>query len=108
MGCVLLTGFEPFAGQRVNPSELAVRALAGRTIAGHPIEIEILPVVFASATPALRLALRRHRPALVICVGEAGGRDAISIERVAINLADARIADNAGARPVDRPIVRGG
>jgi pyroglutamyl-peptidase len=105
---VLVTGFEPFAGQRVNPSELAVRALAGRTIAGRRIETAILPVVFGEATTALRRALRRHRPDLVICVGEAGGRDAISVERVAINVIDARIADNAGARPVDRAIVRGG
>jgi pyroglutamyl-peptidase len=108
MRSVLVTGFEPFAGQRVNPSELAVRRLAGRTIAGRRIETAILPVVFGAATLALRSALRRHRPELVICVGEAGGRDVISVERVAINLADARIADNAGARPVDRPIVRGG
>jgi len=105
---VLVTGFEPFAGQRVNPSELAVRALAGRTIAGRRIETSILPVVFGEATKALRRALRRHRPDLVICVGEAGGRDVISVERIAINLADARIADNAGVRPVDRAIVRGG
>jgi pyroglutamyl-peptidase len=105
---VLLTGFEPFAGQRVNPSELAVRALAGRTISKRRIETEVLPVVFDDAIAALRRAIRRHRPELVICVGEAGGRAAITVERVAINIDDARIADNAGARPIDRTIARRG
>ena len=108
MRSVLVTGFEPFAGQRVNPSQLAVGELAGRTIAGRKIETAVLPVVFGDATVALRRALRRYRPSLVICVGEAGGREAISIERVAINIDDARIADNAGARPIDRSIARRG
>lgn len=105
---MLVTGFEPFAGQRVNPSQLAVDTLAGRTIAGRRIETTILPVVFGDATAALRRALRRYRPELVICVGEAGGREAITVERVAINVDDARIADNAGARPIDRAIARRG
>lgn len=105
---VLVTGFEPFANQRVNPSELAVRALAGKTIAGRKVEIAILPVVFGDATAALRRALRRTKPELVICVGEAGGRAAITIERIAINVDDARIADNAGAQPIDRAIARRG
>jgi len=105
---VLVTGFEPFAGQRVNPSQLAVEKLSGRTIAGRRIETAILPCVFADAPAALRRALRRYQPELVICVGEAGGREAITIERVAINVDDARIADNAGAQPIDRAIVRRG
>lgn len=108
MRSVLVTGFEPFAGQRVNPSQLAVEAIAGRTIAGRRIETAILPVVFGGATAALRRAVRRHRPELVICVGEAGGRAEITVERVAINVDDARIADNAGARPIDRAIARRG
>ena len=108
MRSVLVTGFEPFAGQRVNPSQLAVEALAGRTIAGRRIETAILPVVFGDATAALRRAVRRHRPELVICVGEAGGRAEISVERVAINVDDARIADNAGAQPIDEFIAGNG
>jgi len=105
---VLVTGFEPFAGQRVNPSQLAVEKLAGTTIVGRRIETAILPCVFADAPAALRRALRRYQPELVICVGEAGGREAITIERVAINVDDARIADNAGAQPIDRAIARRG
>ncbi len=103
---VLLTGFEPFDGEASNPSWDAVRALEGRTVAGHLIEVLCLPVVFGAALRPLRAALRR-RPALVLAVGQAGGRAAISIERLAINLDDARIADNAGAQPIDQPVIRG-
>jgi pyroglutamyl-peptidase len=105
MKTVLLTGFEPFGGEAVNPSALAVRALSGRTVARHRVLAAELPCAFATALPALRAALRRAEPALVICVGQAGGRASFGIERVAINVADARIADNAGARPIDTPIA---
>lgn len=104
---VLLTGFEPFDGEASNPSWDAVRPLEGRVIAGHRIAVRCLPVAFGQALGVLRAALRRG-PALVLAVGQAGGRTAISIERIAINLDDARIADNRGAQPIDRPVVRGG
>lgn len=105
---VLLTGFDPFGGGSLNPSWLAVERLHGETIAGHRIESVQLPTAFARAPRALRNAIKRHRPALTICVGQAGGRAALSLERVAINVTDARIADNDGAQPVDAPVVRGG
>lgn len=105
---VLLTGFEPFGGEAINPSWEAVRALQGEVIAGHRIEVLCLPVVFGAALAPLRAALRRRRPALVIAVGLAASRSVLSVERVAINLDDARIPDNAGAQPVDRPVVPGG
>jgi pyroglutamyl-peptidase len=105
---VLLTGFEPFGGEKVNPSALAVQALDGRTIAGRRVVAAVLPCVFGAARRALLRELRRARPELVICVGQAGGRAAITVERIAINVDDASIADNAGARPVDAAIVRGG
>jgi pyroglutamyl-peptidase len=104
---VLLTGFEPFDGESSNPSWEAVRALEGREVAGHRIEVLCLPVEFGASLRRLRNALRR-RPAMVLAVGQAGGRSAISIERVAINLDDARIPDNAGAQPIDRRVVRSG
>ncbi|MCK7594872.1 pyroglutamyl-peptidase I [Pseudomarimonas salicorniae] len=103
---VLLTGFEPFDGEAVNPSWEAVQAHEGREIAGHRIETLCLPVCFGESLGALRRALRR-RPALVLAVGQAGGRAAIGIERVAINVDDARIPDNAGAQPIDCPVIRG-
>ncbi|HEY8427040.1 MAG TPA: pyroglutamyl-peptidase I [Sandaracinaceae bacterium] len=102
---VLVTGFEPFGGQAINPSELAVRALDGRIVDGHRVIGRVLPCVFGEAAAALRKELRALSPALVLCAGEAGGRAEIAVERVAINLDDARICDNAGARPIDRPIV---
>ena len=108
MKTVLLTGFEPFSGAKVNPSGEIVRGLHGRVIAGHRVEGVVLPCVFGASVRELRKALRRARPALVIALGQAGGREGVTPERVAINVDDARIADNAGRRPVDRPVVRGG
>lgn len=105
---VLLTGFAPFGGEAVNPSWLAVQSLQGRQIAGHRVVAAQLPTVFGDAPRRLQALVREHRPALVVCVGQAGGRAALSLERVAINLNDARIADNAGAQPIDTPVVAGG
>lgn len=105
---ILLTGFEPFGGDELNPSLLAVRALHGRQVGGHRIVAAGLPTTFDAAHVALRGLLRVHRPALVLCTGLAGGREGFSLERVAINVNDARIADNAGAQPVDTPVVAGG
>lgn len=104
---VLLTGFDPFGGDPVNPSWRIAQALHGRQIAGHRIVAAQLPTVFGDALTALNTALRRHQPALVICLGLAGGRSALSIERIAINVNDARIADNAGAQPIDTPVIEG-
>jgi len=102
---VLITGFDPFGGQQVNPSALAVRALDGRALAGRRVVAEVLPVVFGNAISALRRRLHALRPELVICVGEAGGRPHLAVERIAINVEDARIPDNAGAQPIDRAIA---
>lgn len=105
---VLLTGFQPFGGEQVNPSWQAVSALHGTRIAGHRVVARELPVAFGSSLKALRMALRETRPALVICVGQAGGRAQLSLERVAINVDDARIPDNTGRQPVDLPVIDGG
>ncbi|HEY0945805.1 MAG TPA: pyroglutamyl-peptidase I [Opitutaceae bacterium] len=105
---VLLTGFEPFGGETVNPSALAVRALDGRVISGWRVVAAVLPCAFGGALAVLEKQLRAVRPGLVICVGQAGGRAEISVERVAINVDDARIPDNAGAQPIDRPVVARG
>ena len=101
---VLLTGFAPFGGETTNPSWQAVAALEGEVIAGHRIRTRCLPVEFGAAIDELRRAIRTTRPALVLCIGQAGGRAAMSLERVAINVDDARIPDNAGARPIDCPV----
>lgn len=104
---VLLTGFEPFEGQPVNASWLAVEAVAA-SWTGPALRVAKLPVSFARAPIALLAALEAERPDVVVCVGEAGERSVLEVERVAVNVADARIPDNDGAQPVDDPVVAGG
>ncbi|MBP1136861.1 pyroglutamyl-peptidase [Arthrobacter sp. PvP023] len=106
---ILLTGFEPFGGEAVNPSWSAAEAASKILQAeGHAVAAVELPCVFGHSIAVLEDALQRYRPELVVCVGQAGGRPRISLERVAINCDDARIPDNAGNRPVDEEVVRGG
>lgn len=101
---LLVTGFEPFGGDAVNPSGNAARLLDGSTIDGRPVHGRLLPCVFADAPQALRALVDALRPSLVLCLGLAASRRGFHPERVAINLIDARIADNAGAQPVDVPV----
>jgi pyroglutamyl-peptidase len=108
MKTVLVTGFEPFGGESINPSGEIARQLHGSVIGGHRVVGALLPCVFGAAITELKQQMRVAKPGLVICVGQAGGRAEITPERVAINVDDARIADNAGRQPVDRPVVRGG
>ncbi|MEJ6022129.1 pyroglutamyl-peptidase I [Ramlibacter sp. PS4R-6] len=105
---VLVTGFEPFGNDVLNPSWMAAQALHGRMVAGHRIIGARIPTVFDIAVQALREELLRHLPVLVVGTGQAGGRGALSLERVAINVNDARIPDNAGAQPVDTAVVADG
>lgn len=104
---LLLTGFEPFGESKLNPSEQVVRALERERIAGVELYTAILPVDRVRGPAALLRAVRAARPDAVVCLGEAARRVAISIERVAINLLDFRIADNAGNKATDEPIVPG-
>ena len=97
---VLLTGFEPFGGAERNSSWDAVQRVAG--VPG--LVTAVLPVEFGRASTVLDHLIAEHEPDLVIAVGLAEGRTAITPERVAINLEDARIPDNAGAQPLDSPI----
>jgi pyroglutamyl-peptidase len=103
----LLLGFEPFDGDDINPSQRIVEALGGEIIAGHAIVARTLPTQFARAAEALPELIDEHAPSLVLALGQAGGRAGMSIERVAINLIDARIPDNAGDQPVDVPVIDG-
>lgn len=108
MKTILVTGFEPFAGDARNPSAEIARALDGRVIAGRRVVAAVLPCVFGVARRRLLALVQARQPDVVICLGLAGGRMEITPERVAINVDDARIPDNAGRAPVDRPIVAGG
>lgn len=104
MAGVLITGFEPFDGEAVNPSWEVVKRLDGAIIAGERVVARQLPCVFNEALTVLHAALDELSPALTLAIGQAGGRADITVERVAINVDDARIPDNKG----QQPIVAGG
>ena len=108
MRTVLITGFEPFDGEAVNPSWEVVSRLDNAIIGGCRVVARQLPCVFGEALIELNAAIDSLSPTLVLSVGQAGGRTDISVERVAINVDDARIPDNRGNQPVDTPIVRNG
>jgi pyroglutamyl-peptidase len=106
---ILLTGFEPFGGETVNPSWLAVQGLHHQcTSDGSTVVALELPCVFQASRQVLAEAVAQYQPHTVLCVGQAGGSAELRLERVAINLVDARIADNAGAQPIDQAIVPDG
>ncbi|MFJ3167057.1 pyroglutamyl-peptidase I [Serratia nematodiphila] len=105
---VLITGFEPFGGERLNPSWEVVKQLNDMELVGTRLVARQLPCVFGAALEALNAAIDEVQPLMVLAVGQAGGRTDITIERVAINVDDARIPDNQGQQPVDEPIVAGG
>ena len=103
---VLVTGFTPFGGEQINPSWEAVKRLPER-IGEMTITKREIPTEFDAACAALRAAMDELRPDAVLSIGQYGGANGIRVERVAVNLRDARIADNAGAKPVDEPVVPG-
>ncbi|MBN2387269.1 MAG: pyroglutamyl-peptidase I [Anaerolineales bacterium] len=105
---LLLTGFEPFGGSNINPSEQVARTLANRPTDGVQLETAILPVDRQAGPASLLEVFERVRPQAVVCLGEAGQRAAVSIERLAINLLDYRIADNVGTQVCDQPILPDG
>ena len=104
---VLVTGFDPFGGEQLNPSWDVCRRLP-REIAGHRVETCKVPCEFRASIEVVAEAIERHQPALVVSLGQAGGRAHVTVERVAINIDDARIDDNSGARPVDEAIAANG
>ena len=97
---ILVTGFDPFGGEKVNPAYEAVKLLPDTIHGAEIIKLEI-PTVFSKCGPSVEEGIRQHQPDVVLNVGQAGGRASITIEKVAINFADARIPDNQGEQPVD-------
>lgn len=109
MQTILLTGFEPFGGEQSNPSWQAVQQLNGYQLDD---EVQIvsrqLSCVFEKSQQELKTAIEELKPVLVLALGQAGGRTDLCFEKVAINFIDARIADNAGQQPLDKPVVSDG
>ena len=100
---ILVTGFDPFGGEKVNPALEAVKSLPSE-IHGAEIHWVEIPTVFYQSAEVLEAEIERYQPDVVLCIGQAGGRASLSPERVAINQDDARIPDNQGNQPIDEPI----
>jgi pyroglutamyl-peptidase len=107
---LLLTGFEAFgddpSGQDLNPSAQVALALSGQRVGPWRIAGEVLPCVFGQAPRVLKKLIAEYQPEAVICLGQAGGRAAISIERIAINWDEAALPDNAGTVRSGQPILK--
>jgi len=104
---ILVTAFEPFGGDEINPSQTTLQLLPEQIDSAQLYKL-VLPVVFYEATEKLYQAIEEIKPHAVLSLGLAGGRRGISVEKIAINLIDARIADNAGNQPHDLPIINEG
>ncbi|WP_321387446.1 pyroglutamyl-peptidase I [uncultured Enterococcus sp.] len=104
---ILVTGFDPFGGEPINPALEAVKGLSDTINGAEIIKLEI-PTVFGKSAEVVKEAILAHKPDVVLNIGQAGGRFAPSPERVAINIDDARIPDNEGNQPVDEAIQTDG
>lgn len=104
---LLITGFDSFGGETVNPSWEAVRRLPD-TVGGCRLTKLEIPTVFHKAAQTVLEAAQRDPADVILCVGQAGGRGAVTPERIAINLADARICDNEGNQPSRQPVIPNG
>lgn len=103
---LLITGFDPFGGGVVNPSWEAVSRLPD-VVGGYRLTKLQIPTIFGLAAESVLAAAAADRPDVILCVGQAGGRDAVTPERIAVNIASARIPDNAGNQPLEAPILPG-
>lgn len=104
---VLITGFDPFGGATINPAYEAVKLMPNQIGCAEIVKLEI-PTVFKKEGEVLEKGIIEHNPDIVICVGQAGGRSGITVEKAALNLMEARIPDNEGAQPVDQPVCEDG
>ncbi len=105
---LLITGFEPFGGSQINPSEQVIRMLGRQRLGNVSITSLLLPVDRTLGPQKLLQTLKDNYPDAVLCLGEATGRPSISVERVAINLLDFKIPDNAGVQVTDEVIITDG
>ncbi len=104
---VLLTAFDPFGGESINPAQEAVRLVSDAVAGAEIVKLEV-PTVFGKSIQTMLQKAREVHPDVILCIGQSGGRYDITPERVAINFNDARIPDNEGNQPVDQPIYPDG
>ena len=100
---ILLTGFDPFGEDKINPSIELVKKVERKISNAEIFKLEI-PTVFKKSGKILEENIKRTRPDVILCIGQAGGRSSITVERIAINIDDARISDNLGEKPIDEKI----
>jgi len=105
---VLITGFEPYGGDKINPSEMVARSLEGRLISGRPLSVRVLPSETRTLRERLEQTLLEEDPDIVIALGQFGGRTAMALERVAVNVLDFEHPDNVGVMRKGDVIARGG
>ena len=104
---LLITGFDPFGGETVNPAWEAVKLLPD-TVGEYALCKLEIPTVFGAAASTVLAKAEELRPDVILCIGQAGSRNAVTPERIGINIRSARIADNAGDQPQEQPIIPGG
>ena len=104
---ILITGFEPFGGEKINAANEAVKLLPVNIAGAEVIKAE-LPTVFGKCGEVLEQAIVKHQPDAVLCVGQAGGCSDISVEKVAVNVADASMPDNEQQQPSDEAVIEDG
>jgi len=104
---VLITGFEPYGGDKINPSEMVARSLEGRLISGRPLSVRVLPAETRTLRERLEQAILEEDPDIVVTIGQFGGRTAMAVERVAVNVLDFEHPDNVGVMRKGDVIARG-
>lgn len=104
---ILVTGFDPFGSERINPASEVLKELP-ETIAGAEVHTLVVPTVFYKSIEVIHQSIKEIDPDVIVSVGQAGGRAPITVERIGINVDDARIADNIGQKMIDVPVVENG
>lgn len=104
---ILVTGFDPFGGEKINPALETIKRLPDTILGAQIIKLEI-PTVVGKSLAKITEAVEKENPDAVLSIGQAGGRSEITVERVGINIDDCRIPDNEGNQPIDEPVVKGG
>ena len=104
---ILVTGFNPFGGEKINPALETIKRLPDTILGAQIIKLEI-PTVVGKSLAKIKEAVEKENPDVVLSIGQAGGRSEITVERVGINIDDCRIPDNEGNQPIDEPVVKGG